>query len=490
MARFRENWRRELLCLGLAGMQCCWFYPWHLLVLGAKGQAARIPPLTALGMVLLALYVTRFLHQKQTPLLAQQAATILLALLSALAMLKFYVYPEIRLTSVLWLGQFIWEIGNIMQSVPTSLLVFASCLYLWWRGISIAQQDLGVDSVGFGFRLGIVAFLWFFLVRALFSAPDATGYAFLYFFLALPVVGLSRIEAISRSHVGIRTPFSASWMGILTVSAVAVSMLSIAVANLLSLRNIRWFLMLLRPLVNLIARLTYPLQVVLAWLLQLILSALIGFFARLFGTSEQDVTALEQLSEQLRQFQQLQSTPNAPFILQLIKWVALGLVFIFIITLLGLSISRVQQTLQEGRDAEHDSAWDRKEAAKDVKEAAEERWRRLREQLLERLGRLRGEAYSLASIRKTYASLVKLATASGHPRHEAQTPFEYIATLQTAFPGCEADIQLITDSYVRAHYGERAFGPHYVQRVREAWLRIREGREQVHAPESTPQDAN
>jgi hypothetical protein len=90
---------------------------------------------------------------------------------------------------------------------------------------------------------------------------------------------------------------------------------------------------------------------------------------------------------------------------------------------------------------------------------------------------LRGEEYSLASIRKTYASLARLAAASGYPRRDAETPYEYISALQRAFPGSEEEIQLITNAYVRVHYGERSFSPQYVQQVRDAWVTIRERQE-------------
>jgi hypothetical protein len=106
-----------------------------------------------------------------------------------------------------------------------------------------------------------------------------------------------------------------------------------------------------------------------------------------------------------------------------------------------------------------------------------------------RLARLRGEEYSLVSIRKTYASLARLAAAAGYPRQDAETPYEYISALQQAFPANEAEIHLITSAYVRVHYGERSFSPEYVQRVRDAWLKIRERQQQTRAhgaPEYAP----
>jgi hypothetical protein len=89
------------------------------------------------------------------------------------------------------------------------------------------------------------------------------------------------------------------------------------------------------------------------------------------------------------------------------------------------------------------------------------------------LARLRGEGYSLASIRQAYASLTRMAAATGHPRRAAQTPYEYLPSLRQAFPGSAQEVELITEAYVRVHYGERIFEPEYVQQVREAWLAVR-----------------
>jgi hypothetical protein len=54
-----------------------------------------------------------------------------------------------------------------------------------------------------------------------------------------------------------------------------------------------------------------------------------------------------------------------------------------------------------------------------------------------------------------------------------------VGDLQKAFPESPREVQLITEAYVGAHYGERRFQPEYVQRVREAWLTIRERHEQA-----------
>lgn len=478
---WRANWRKEMLYLSLAAMESCWFYPWLAFFMGTSDLAARVPFAAILCTVLLAMYLTRFLSKTAISLPAQRIVIITLALLSALLLLRLYVYVDYGVTDLAWLSRFVWQLGNFLQRIHVSFILFLTGLYLWWRGIQLAQRDLGVQSVSLSFRVGIIAFLWLFLLGIFGSRIDATPFAFAYFLLGLIALGLARVEEVSQSRLGIRSPFNASWMGILTGSALLVSALSVLAAGLFSLRNIAAALDRLHPVITLLAKLASPVLVAIAWLLQLILTSLIRLFRPILGHWLES-SPIGDIPEELQQFQQLQQAEVAQgiaqFIFQLIKWGFLGLVFVSALAVLAFSIGHVRRARQAGRLGEHESVWETGGAAKDVRDALGSRWQRWREDLQARLARLRGEEYSLVSIRQIYASLVKLAAASGLPRHEAETPYEYIATLHKAFPDNAEEVQLITNAYVCAHYGEQAFRPEYVQRVRDAWLTIRTRQEQ------------
>lgn len=470
--KLHAQWRKELLYLTLALMESCWFYAWLTFLLD-RGFS-RSPPFAAtLSVLLLATYVTRLLHGRKTPLLVQRSLTLLLALLSSLLLPRLCVYGNHRISDLSWLGHFLGEASNIMQGISPALVLFCAGLYLWVRGIALAQRDLGVEAVGFSFRLGIVAFVWLFLIRVLTPGADGVHLAFVHFFLGLIAVGLARIESVSQSHLGIRSPFSASWLGILAGSTLAVSALSVAAAALFSLRNIVAVVNAMKPVIALLGKLASPLWIALAWLLELLINFLIRVFSGLFGEQGQEPTALTRIAEELQQFQQAQPVQGAlRIILQIIKWGFLGLAFLSALAIVAFSIRRVRRAL-EGESAEQQAVWESGRTAEDTHSATQSRWRRLRDELQARLARLRGEDYSLASVRQVYASLVRLATACGFPRREAETPYEYTSTLHRAFGGCEEEVQLITEAYVRVHYGERSFPTAYVQRVRDAWLAIR-----------------
>ncbi|MBM4429924.1 MAG: DUF4129 domain-containing protein, partial [Chloroflexi bacterium] len=336
------------------------------------------------------------------------------------------------------------------------------------------QRSVGVDSAGFSLRLGVIAFLWLFLVGMVGHPVNAAPYTFAYFFLGLIVMGLARIEDISASDVGIRSPFNASWFGILTGAALLVTILGLLTAKLLSLHNIAALLALLRPVMAVVARITYPLQAILAWLLQSILTSLIALFRRAFGAAGPDVTSLTRITEQLQEFQEANPVQGAMWlILQALKWSGLAILFVGSLTALALSIGRAFRDSQAGRSAEHESVSHTEASDGEADKGGQSRWQRWYEALQARLARLRGQEYALASIRQIYASLVRLAAASGLPRRAAETPYEYLATLHRAFPDSKEDLQLITEAYVRVHYGQRAFHRAYVQKVREAWLAIR-----------------
>jgi len=475
----RTSWRRELLYVCLATMEVCWFYPWLLLLSGAA-SGRRIPFVVVLCLFLGVTYLTRLFHQRAVRLSLQRSATVSLALLCSLLLLRLYIYVGYPVSDLSWLGHLVWDLGNVMQRIPPALVIFVAVLYIWLRGIQLAQRELDVESVGFSFRAGIIAFLWLFLLSLLGSPADATPYAFAFFFVGLVAVALGRIESVSQSRLGIRSPFNLSWLAILLGATLVVSALSLLATRVFSLQNVlllgRW----VRPAADLLGKLAYPLLLVVAMVLEGLISILIRFFSGLLGGEASQELPILRIAEQLQeQLQQMQPTEGVLlFVLQLIKWVFLGSALLMALAILVFSISRVRKSLESQRLADHDSVWDADEVAREAEDAVLNRWQRLLAALQARWARLQGEEFSLASIRQVYVSLVKLATASGVPRRQAQTPYEYAAALLRSFPGSAEEIGLITEAYVRTHYGERSFSTAYVQRVRDAWLAIRQRQEE------------
>ncbi len=476
----RTYWRRELSYVCLAIMECCWLFPWASVVTGRQAGNPQLPFAALVSMLLLALYMTRLLELAAPSEGHQRLLTLFLALLSILLLVRLGVYAEYRPTDLTWLLRFVHELGNVLQRIPPALTVFALGLYLWWRGISLAQRELDVGSAGLSFRIGILAFLWLSAVGVFGARVETTALAFVYFALGLVVMGLARVHDVSQSQEGIRSPFNASWLGILGGAALLVSLLSLVAAWLLSLRTIAALVLWLTPVWRALGRLVSPLGVVLAWLLELVLSFLVRLFSGLLGASGKEPSAVDRIVQRLLALQPApQAAVRAPLWLHVVKWIVLGLLLMGALGMLALSIRRGRRQRAGARSAEHGSLASTQSPDHKGDHGLQGRLLQLREGLLAALSRLRGQEYALVTIRQIYASLTRLAAIVGSPRREAQTPYEYVDDLQSAFPGSREEVQLITEAYVGAHYGERRFQPEYVQRVREAWLTIRERYEQA-----------
>jgi hypothetical protein len=75
---------------------------------------------------------------------------------------------------------------------------------------------------------------------------------------------------------------------------------------------------------------------------------------------------------------------------------------------------------------------------------------------------------------------MELSERLGDPRPAAQTPLEFMPTLETTYPGREEDLDDITRAYLRVRYGELPETRQEVDLVEEAWERVRlQGMEQL-----------
>jgi len=478
----RLHWRRELSYVGLVLMECCWLYPWASALTGRQAARPYLPFAALVCTLLLALYLTRLLELGTPRVWLQRLLTVSVALLSTLLLLRLYLYGEYRPGDLSWTFRFVGELGTVLERVPRALIIFALGLYLWWRGISLAQRELGIDSAGLSFRIGILALLWLPAMGMFGARIEATRFAFAYFGFGVIVMGLARVHDVSESLEGIRSPFDASWLAILTGAALLVSLLSVIAAWLLSLRTLAALVSRLGPLWRFLGTLLAPVAAVLAWLLALVFDVLVGLFARLFQSSEKQLSVVDRVAQRLQALlPSWQAAGGAPQLLQVLKWVALGLLLTGALAVLAFSVGRRKRERRGARSAECASFSGDQAGDQSPDRGRQDRLRRLEAGLLAALSSLQDSRNAILTIRQIYARLARLAADIGSPRREAQTPYEYLDDLRRAFPDSPGEVQLITEAYVAAHYGQRSFPSEYLQRVREAWQNIRKRHEHARA---------
>ena len=156
---------------------------------------------------------------------------------------------------------------------------------------------------------------------------------------------------------------------------------------------------------------------------------------------------------------------------------SLGLLIILLALAVVVSVvkmaGRRRARVDNKEDEQHESTW-----------SSRELWRKLRAQLLDRLARLRNLAgimdrlgasglFAALTIRRIYAQTIRLAASRGYPRPAARTPYEHLATLRQAFPGCEPELFQLTEAYVGVHYGELPERAEALSEIRLGFERIK-----------------
>ena len=116
-----------------------------------------------------------------------------------------------------------------------------------------------------------------------------------------------------------------------------------------------------------------------------------------------------------------------------------------------------------------------------LRKSLQDRLRQIGDGLASLAGLRHGQrSLAAARIRRIYAQLMEMSERLGDPRPVAQTPLEFLPTLEHTFPGREIDLEDITRAYLKVRYGELPETRQEVDQVEESWERVRvQGLEQL-----------
>lgn len=466
------DWRHEFLLFAVAAMDTCWVYPWIAFFLSVAAGPRYVIPLVAVGFwYLSAIYVSRALNNLTLDLRRQQALNATLAVLAVLAALKFQLYGSYPWLSLRWLRQMARDMLAYRLALPPHLLIFLLGLLMWAWGLQTARNNLRLATVGFHFRLGIVSFMLYILAAALGAPSTPPWLMLLFFYFGLVALALGRITEVGLMRGGARTPFGRSWLIILIVSAALVLLLALFATSLFSLDHIRAFFDALRPI-------TEPLGRLLARILIAVLNIIFWFIIRLINWVRSLMGEAEPIELELPQLDELDELPEEAGSSTLLHWIKIGRdafligLVLSVVLLVFLAFRRQLRRRVAQRDEMRESVFSRDEFVDDLVALLRGGWARLRDGA-DNLARRLSDRYSLISIRRIYASLNALAAERGYPRGQSQTPYEYRAVLQRAWPEQSAEISFLTEAYVRAHYGSVQDAADTLRRAREAWEVIR-----------------
>ena len=467
------NWRKEALYVTLVAAEMCWFAPWSLVI---ARQAVVLTPLSTaltLGILVLAvLYFGRIMNRLQFDLLYQRVILIVAVVITTALTIHSLLYPSYGWLDLGWLGR----AGEALLSfylLPPEVGISAIVLFLWWRGISISQRDLTFQGVAFSFRLGVLLLIVSALLLSILVAYDATAFILLFFLFSLMAVALARVEEVSRAKGGVGAPFNSAWLAIVIGSIAAVLVAALLISKVYSIEGFSQVLRWLRPVSDFLLRIMEYVLMLLFRLLSPLLRWLVTIVQRVFETLGRNTEGFEGLAP-LPPPDLPEGEPGQPsrLLINALRYGCLSLAVVGILTALALTLRKRRSDRRSG-DETRESLWSSANLADGILNSLRDRWDRLKD-LAGLVGRFGPglRLYAAVSIRKIYANMSRLAASQGFPRQPAQTPYEYMPALSLAFPDCQAEATVITEAYVRAHYGELPESIRELQRIRECWRQI------------------
>lgn len=469
MFRLRVHARRELVFLALGTMEACVVAP-LLAALLSLITMSQVQPLQVMAVFLCAVLATHYLARASLylPLHSHLRSGLLglIILVSGLLVVHRFLHAETSLLDLTWLVDVFR--GLQRDELSFDLIVFLVVLFLWWRGLVLAQRRLESGTVVSRFRSGVVMLAITTIVSGFILPSPPYRFVFAYFFVSLLGIALARAEEVGHEYGGSQAPFGLGWLAMVVSAALVILLLAAGVATLLTGENVSRFI---GPVLEVQRVVFYLLTYVLVYAMSWVGSAVIEFLEGILG--DLDFTGMEralappnlgpptQPGESLFTPEQVASARVA------------GIILLLLLLIIVLVVRRVRLRAGRRRDEDRESVWQEVSLRRSLRDLLADGRRRLG-QMADTLGHsYLGRIFAALTIRRIYAHMSEMAAELGYPRALHETPYEYQPTLEQAFPGYLEEVASITLAYVAVHYGEVPERAEDLEVIRAAWERVR-----------------
>ena len=448
------NWRREGLFLCIIGMETCWIVGWsRVLLRRSKGNVTGLAWWSVLALFLIALATARTLGR----LRLQRESWII----GALALLTSLALVQINLG---WVSEILRHPSATASARKFVTLLLG--LLVWFRALPIPAHSADTSNVTRRFQAGVLILAGLVLVTTRFPVP-ANDLVLTYFVLGPLAVALTRMEQVAQAKGSGAAPFGRRWGGTLAAMLAVGGVLVALATRTMTVETVR---LLLWPLLILVQIFVF----VLAMLIAALAALMMPLLQRLLSGSLAE--ALQALVQDMRRFSEnvgpdteVESTARPGFLDALEVILALGLL-LMALWLLSYAFRRWRARHSATPEGVREKVAADATLAQDLAAFLRDQWRRLQEaadlrRLLQRLG--------VGSARAIYANLLATLANAGHPRQPEQTPYEYQPVADEALPAHQAEVQAITEAFVRARYGEVEAEADELTCLQRAWKRIK-----------------
>lgn len=483
--RFRA-WR-EVAILGIVIMELSWVVPWFRSLTPATRAVAPVRAFVVLGgLFVIAHLLVRFMNFTHLRVDVRRYLMIGLFVLSLLVGFKtlLYVYEPVNLAELI--TKPIQAFNDIGGLIPNEFVIALAVLIANWRGITLAQEIMGPEVVRRNFQLGIIMFLGFAFINTIVTGETPGVFIYLFMFASLIAMGAARISVISTLRGGGQYPFDHRWfLGMILATFIVVGISAIFVGfagGELSIIG-RVGALALQVFVILIFILLSPLLFILPLLIERLqgASSIAGNLLRALEEIQRLAVGLAyQLSDFLER-------SGLSLVIPRLKPILLWGIVILVAFLAVVGVTRWLIRSRDTKEEDRQSLLQRGDLWQILRQSLRDRLRKMGEGLAGLAQWRHGQRLlAAARIRRIYAQLMDLSEKLGDPRPAAQTPLEFIPTLETTYPGREQDLEDITRAYLRVRYGELPETRKEVDQVEEAWDRVRlQGLEQLNEKKKT-----
>ena len=457
------DWRRGILYIAIMGMEVCWLYA-LMAMLNAKVAGGRLSVLGIMVLYPVAFIINMLLRRLRMPRAGILSVSWLLWVVGMLLMVKAQLFWGLPLSDWQWLLSIPQSIARVIYTFRPELLILLSTGVIWWLSLRLTSHTSSFATVVGEFQFGLIMLVLIFFIasRLETSLENPVPLALTFFLLAL--LGISVGHAL-ESTSWLSGLYQGHWSGLLVISIGLILILGLLISSVVTpdLLHLFW------------AAITWVLGLV--WALIIKVAA---FIASIFPALE--LTELPSMpsmppTESVEEFK-LWSMP---------EWLRSGLSFSLSILVLGailLALWRVSSEI---------FGWLRQRLAgragaefEPLSGAFKVDFMNLLKRILLRLLRLKslfrlrdkeGAVISeVAPVRQIYRQLLRWAAAGGYPRHISQTPREYYFALVGLMPETGEDFDLVTQQYVRARYGAWLPTGDELDKLSQAWHRVKQTR--------------
>ena len=369
-------------------------------------------------------------------------------------------------------------LGGDLQTAFALALTFVFLVVLWWRGSSLAHDDVSLETVRNAFQWGLAVVIGAVIIDSLVAAEIVSGFLIMGFF-AVGLLGLA-LARFSTESADTQV-MSREWFIPIGAAVGAVLLLGLLISALGmgGLDDVTRAILRAGGTVG-------------GWILKPILLGL-GYVAAAlvaFGTwlttilGGGDLSGLNEAQEQMRRFhedlQDLEGGGPPGWVYALMKWVAF-LVATLLAGWLLFRVFRFRRLLRRSGDVEEvrESLFTWGKANDDVSGLLGGWWNNLVQKATAEEERIPDPE----NPREVYHRFLELSGRTGHPKSEGQTPREHQGGLENSLP--PEPVDRIVGGFQGSHYGNREVGRREMDGLLQDWAALRQHEKEQAEQESS-----